>query len=136
MSGAGRASPDGRFVAYTSGESGHGEVYVIRPGDGGGKWQVSTGGGSEAQWRGDGRELFYLAADRSLMAVDVTPGKDLVLGLPQKLFSAPVQRDAFVRNRYLVTPDGQRFLMVALVQPDRVPPTNVILNWAAELRER
>jgi len=87
--------------------------------------------------KGDGRELFYLGPDRSLMAVDVTPGDDgLVLGVPAKLFTAPVQRSAITRNRYLATRDGQRFLLVALLDRDRVPPTNVILNWTAELQDR
>lgn len=81
----------------------------------GGKWQISTGGGSEPMWRGDGKELFYMEGNK-LMAVDVNgDGESFRADIPKALFEArlpPVQ----LRNRYLVTADGKRFLMNTLVE--------------------
>lgn len=130
-----RLSPDGRYIVYASTETGRWEVYLTTF-DGGGKWQVSREGGIQPFWRKDGREIFYLAADRGLMAVDVTLDSGVEIGIPRKLFEAPVSRNLNARNHYVPTPDGQRFLMVSLLDRGRVPPTTVILNWAAELTDR
>jgi Tol biopolymer transport system component len=132
----GRRSADGQFLAYTSNESDRFEIYVTSFPAGRGKWQVSTNGGTEPMWRGDGRELFYLATDRSLMSVSVAPAAPIEFGVPKKLFDAPVMRSANTRNRYVVTPDGERFLIVALTDRGRIPPVTVILDWTAELKER
>ncbi len=136
IDGQGRISPDGKFIAYTSTESGRFEIYVRPFPAGEGKWQVSANGGTEPMWRGDGKELFYLGLDRSLMTVDVTTAAPLEFGVPARLFFAPVPRSINTRNRYVVSEDGQRFLMLSLLERGRVPPTTVILNWTAELAQR
>ena len=79
-------SPDGRFLAYQSNESGRKEVYVQSFPDPGGKWQVSTAGGVDPRWRADGKEIYYRAPDQKLMAVEVQAGGDFPAGVPQPLF--------------------------------------------------
>jgi Tol biopolymer transport system component len=132
----GRLSPDGRYLAYSSNESGRFEVYIKSFPSGEGKWQVSLSGGTEPMWRGDGRELFYLAMDRRLMSADISTTGIMEIGVPRKLFNAPVPRDYATRNRYVVSDDGQKFLMLSLMDRGHVPPTTVILNWTAELSQR
>jgi Tol biopolymer transport system component len=132
----GRLSPDRKFLAYTSNESGRFEIYIRTHPEGDGKWQVSVNGGTEPMWRGDGMELFYMGLDRGMMAVEVTSAAPLEIGVPRRLFIAPVPRSINTRNRYVVTADGQRFLMLSLMDRGRVPPTTVILNWTAELSQR
>ena len=104
----GAFSPDGRWVAYVSDESGRDEIYVQAFPLSGEKHQISTGGGSEPYWKKDGKELFYLAADRNLMAVPVTLGTTITPGTPKSLFPVPVSAQ---RHSYAVTADGQRFLV-------------------------
>jgi dipeptidyl aminopeptidase/acylaminoacyl peptidase len=132
----GRLSPSGKYLAYASGETGSFEVYLITYPAGEGKWQVSLNGGTEPMWRADGKELFFIGLDRGLMAVDISLAPVVEIGVPKKLFSAPVQRSFATRNRYVVTNDGQRFLLVSLLNRGRVEPTTVILNWTAELDQR
>ncbi|MCA1642389.1 MAG: protein kinase [Acidobacteria bacterium] len=83
-------SPDGRFVAYVSDESGRAEVYVQSFPAAGGKWQISTGGGDQPQWRRDGRELFYMAPDKTLMAVPIAAGGSFEPGSPAALFATHI----------------------------------------------
>jgi Tol biopolymer transport system component/predicted Ser/Thr protein kinase len=125
-------SPDGRFLAYQSNESGRMEVYVQSFPGPGGKWQVSTAGGVEPKWRGDGKELYYRAADQKLMAVEVKAGESFEAGVPRPLFMARVQ-PGLARNRYTATADGQRFLLVAPLKRESMTPTTVVLNWFAEI---
>jgi eukaryotic-like serine/threonine-protein kinase len=127
-------SPDGALLAYGSTESSDGDVYVQAFPGPGGKWRISTQGGSEPKWRGDGKELYYLDNNRQVMAVTVEPGaagKPPRFSLPKVLFTAPVSRDTAVRNRYAVTKDGQRFLVVAVGSGTTVGPTTVVLDWLA-----
>src|SRR5262249_22250844 len=84
-------SPDGHWVAYSSNESGHPEVYVVSFPDARTKFQISTEGGDQAQWRDDGRELYYLGLDLRLMAVAVQAGPDLHPSKPQALFATNVR---------------------------------------------
>ncbi|HEX5032160.1 MAG TPA: protein kinase [Candidatus Eisenbacteria bacterium] len=126
-------SPDGTLLAYGSTESGNdGDIYVqVYPGPGG-KWRISTSSGSEPHWRADGRELFYLDNSRHIMSVTVEPGvagKPPKFSLPKELFTAPVSRDVTIRNRFDVTKDGQRFLVVAVGGSTSVGPTTVVLDW-------
>jgi Tol biopolymer transport system component len=125
-------SPDGRFLAYQSNESGRGEIYVQTFPDAQGKWQVSTAGGTDASWRADGKELFYRSPEQKLMAVDIQAGATFQAGIPRPLFPSRVPAGAN-RNRYAATANGQRFLFVAPLGRDAMTPTTVVLNWFAEL---
>jgi Tol biopolymer transport system component len=112
-----QVSPDGRWIAYASNESGRFEVYVQDFPALAGKWQISSGGGMDARWRADGRELFYLRSDRQLMAVPVGGGTLFRAGTGQPLFDARIQPawgDA--RNHYDVSRDGSRFLIMTPVR--------------------
>jgi Tol biopolymer transport system component len=123
-----RCSPDGRWVAYTSDESGRPEVYVTKFPSAEGKWPISTGGGSQPRWRGDGTELFYLAPDRTLTAVRVRTGAAFDAGGVTPLFR--------VRGTsYDVTVDGERFVANDPVGPMTSQPITVVLNWMAALKK-
>jgi Tol biopolymer transport system component len=126
----GRLSPDERWLAYASDESGTWEVYVQSFPEAKSRLTVSASGGAEPIWRSDGRELYYLAEDHSLMAVDVTPGPTLRLTRPTVLFRPSVVGEpATYRSHYAVTADGQRFLVDVLRDPISDPIT-LLLNWA------
>ncbi len=127
-------SPDGRFVAYSSTESGRAEIYVQTFPSVGGKWQVSSAGGVDPSWRGDGKELFYRSPDQKLMAVEIRGGGDFQAGIPQPLFPIRI-RPGNPRNKYLPAADGQRFLVVAPLGRDSITPTTIVLNWFAGLRK-
>ncbi len=127
-------SPDGKWIAYTSDESGAPEVYVQTFPASGGKWRVSTGGGNQPQWRRDGKELFYIAADRKLMAVDVKLGATFEAGVPKTLFSTRVLTLTEFRNHYAVTADGQRFLINSMIEEISATPISVVVNWTADLK--
>ena len=122
---------------YSSLETGARQVYVRTfagaLSGSGGKWQISTGGGSEPMWRGDGKELFYLNGNK-VMAVEVNgDGESFRAGIPKELFEArltPEQR----RNRFVVTSDGKRFLINALVEEQERASLRVVLNWPALLK--
>ena len=131
----GAFAPDGRWVAYTSDESGSPQIYVRRFPSGDGAWRVSTDGGAQAMWRRDGRELFYLAPDGRLMVADVRASTtSFETGGPRALFDTGV-RGLFLdrRNHYVVTRDGQRFLVNVTAEDDSIAPITVILNWEATL---
>ena len=101
--------------------------------DGGGKWQVSTRGGAQPRWRRDGKELFYLALDGKLMAVTVGASATLIeTGAPRELFDTGIT-GAFLdrRNHYVVTRDGQRFLVNISAEDENSAPITVVLNWRA-----
>ena len=126
-------SPDGRWFAYSSNETGRYEVYIQSFPLSGGKWLVSTAGGAQPHWRRDGKELLYMAADRRLMAVDVTAGSSFEARAPKALFQTQVVRyDA--PNRYDVSADGQRFLVNCPVGEVSQTPITVVLNWTAGLK--
>jgi eukaryotic-like serine/threonine-protein kinase len=129
-------SPDGTLVAYGSLETGSSEVYVQAFPGPGGKWRVSNTSGGEPRWRGDGRELFYLGDDRRIMSVSVTPGSPPKFSLPQPLFTARVSPDQQTRNRYEVSKDGQRFLLIQTAGQAVVGPTTVVLDWLGMLEKR
>ena len=130
----GHFSPDGRWFAYISSESGRNEVYVQSFPPSGGKWQVSTAGGAEPHWRRDGLELFYVAADRKLMAVDLKLSPAFEASAPKTLFQTQVVRHE-APNRYVVTGDGQRFLVNSPVGEVSQTPITVVLNWAAQVKK-
>jgi eukaryotic-like serine/threonine-protein kinase len=124
-------SPDGKYIAYQSNESGRNEIYVQEFPEARNKWQVSTGGGVEAYWRGDGRELFYRSGS-SVMSVSMQIGATLTVGTP-----APLLRTQFAttvsRGRYRPTPDGQRFLILMPLAREAEQPAAIVLNWTAAL---
>jgi Tol biopolymer transport system component len=127
----GRVSPDGRWIAYASDESGRWEVYVASFPGPGGRWQVSNEGGTQPVWRRDGNELFYLGADRKLMAVSISSEARFEFGPPHALFQT---RARYTGNiTYDVAPDGRRFLVNTLVGAEAVPPITVVMNWTALL---
>lgn len=128
----GRFSPDGRWLAYVSNESGRNEVYVQSFPPSGGKWQISTTGGAQPQWRSDGKELFYITPDRRLMAVDVRPQQKFEMDAPKPLFQTQVARYE-APNRYAVSRDGQRFLVNSAVEETSHIIT-VVLNWTVDLK--
>jgi Tol biopolymer transport system component len=107
----GQVSPDGHWLAYASDETGTWEVYVQAFPEPGSKQTISAGGGVEPHWRGDGRELFYLAGERNVTGVAVTPGLMLGIGARTTLFRAPLASFDPYLNRYAVTADGQRFVI-------------------------
>ncbi|HXO44563.1 MAG TPA: protein kinase [Candidatus Cybelea sp.] len=139
----GQFSPDGRRVAYVSDESGREEVYVrtFSPDpaetvpDLGGKWLISTGGGSQPRWRGDGKELYYLAPDLKLMAVEITTNPSFRAGVPKPLFQAPqLNAVSIVSHSWDLTPDGKLFLFAAPADQGSAP-FDVLLNWQAALKD-
>jgi eukaryotic-like serine/threonine-protein kinase len=126
----GQISPDGAWVAYASDESGAWEIYVTSFPGAAGKWQVSRGGGSEPRWRGDGKELFYIAPSGMLMAVPVNAAGIFATGPPTPLFQihgrAPISStDLFT---YDATKDGKHFLVNRYVKPEHVAPLTILLN--------
>jgi Tol biopolymer transport system component len=124
-----RFSPDGRWIAFESNESGVPEIYAALTQGGGEKRRISPGGGRRPRWREDGKELYYVAPGNAIMAVPVIPGPQWVAGAPAPLFQA----DGEIEN-YDVTPDGSRFLISTPAEKDRGSPLRVILNWPALLK--
>lgn len=127
-------SPDGRWIAYNSQESGRPEVYVrSMPGAPGTKWQISTAGGSYPRWRGDGKEMYFLSADGKMMVAGIqTVGAALQAEVPRTLFQA-VLRTTGAQN-YDVAADGKRFLLNVPVQDSAREPITVVLNWRPGLK--
>jgi serine/threonine protein kinase len=130
-------SPDGRWIAYASNESGNMEVYVSPFPSGTGKWQISRDGGEEPRWRHDGKELFYLSPDGKIMAIAVSTGTTFDAGVPAPLFQthrrqAISSQDVF---SYDVAADGQRFLVETRIDEPKASPMSVLLNWSAEMKK-
>jgi serine/threonine protein kinase len=130
----GRISPNGRFIAYQSNESGRAEIYVRDLRGSGGKWQVSADGGFSPCWRSDGKELYYSNQNWNLMAVSVSTDQDsFQAGVPEKLFNRRYNSTGIVQNRYVAADDGQRFLMNVPISEPGKSEIVVVLNWDSEL---
>ena len=130
----GQVSPDGRWIAYTSNEGAQPNVYVQAFPGPGGKYQVSKDGGARPVWRRDGRELFYLGLDRTLMAVPIDATDHFEAGVPQALF--PTGAMTFTISQvYAATKDGKRFLVNAMPQQSSVTPLTVLVNWTAAIQK-
>jgi Tol biopolymer transport system component/tRNA A-37 threonylcarbamoyl transferase component Bud32 len=137
-----RISPDGRWLAYTTNDSGMYQIVVQSfPDPNRGRWQITAQGGIEPKWRHDGRELYYLALDGNVMAVPITetkPGQPFEAGAAVRLFQTPltVSRTDVPRNRrYDVAPDG-RFLIAMPVAAGGPEPVTAVVNWASGLEKR
>jgi Tol biopolymer transport system component len=123
-------SPDGRWIAYQSNASGRDEVYVRSFPPAGGEVLVSRNGGTQPRWRGDGRELFFLAADGSVMAAAVSSGTTFTANEPRTIL--PASMTLVIRHAYAVSPDGQRILRPVLDQRNPSVLT-VVPNWPSTI---
>ncbi len=137
----GNFSPDGRWLAYESNESGQFEIYV-RPFPGsGGKWQVSPAGGTQVRWRHDGKEIFYLAPDGRLMAVPISVAADaqtLTVDVPVPLFLTHLAEGPGIvagRNQYAVASDGRFLMNVSVDDAVPAPPITIVQNWQAAIKK-
>jgi eukaryotic-like serine/threonine-protein kinase len=132
-----RFSPDGRWLAYVSNESGRNEIYVQPYPGPGGKWQISTEGGTEPAWNPNGRELFFRSGGK-MMAVDIATQLSFSAGKPKALFEGPYLPTPLTNSNYDVSPDGQRFLMLKPVEQGQAAPMQivVVLNWFEELKQK
>ena len=127
-------SPDGRWMAYVSDESGRAEVYVQAFPASSGKWQISSAGGSQPRWRRDGKEIFYIAPDKKLMAVEIKTGLRFEVRVPRALFNTQIKvTDPFFG--YDVSADGERFLVNTVATEQRSNPMTIVQNWTAELKK-
>jgi eukaryotic-like serine/threonine-protein kinase len=140
----GHFSPGGRFVAYQSDESGRDEIYVrtfspdaLASGEAtGGKWQVSTEGGTEPRWRRDGKELYFISGDGKLMAADVNVGSNFQSAAPKALFSlSGIGASPGIFPAWDAAPDGTRFLFPKVEGREDDTPLNVVLNWQVGLKK-
>ena len=124
-------SPDGRWIAYQSDESGLKQIYLQTMPTGGAKYQISSAGGTQPQWRRDGKELFYISTDGKLVAVPTALGARIEVGTPQALFSGVESTD------YAVSRDGQRFLMNLAAGGESADARflTVVLNWVTGLKQ-
>jgi serine/threonine-protein kinase len=135
----GQISPDGHWMAYYSDESGRGEVYVRPyPKVDGGRWLISTDGGSRPVWSRNGRELFYSDPNSAMMVATVQTSPVFSPGKPIKLFDQTITTLGAGARTYDVSPDG-RFLLIkpgAVSDRSASPTINVVVNWTEELKQR
>ena len=136
----GEVSADGQWLAYESNESGQNDIYVRPfPKVEGGRWQISTAGGTRPMWSRNGRELFFLDASGALFAAEIQTSGAFSTGNPRKILDGRFFTDAGGRT-YDVSRDGQRFLMVKEPQPSELTSTSprivVVVNWFEELKAR
>jgi len=136
-------SPDGLWLAYQSDESGQNEIFVRPfPNVGGGRWQISTGGGVQPHWARNGQELFYLASTGTLMSARIEHGPTFAAATPTKLFEGRgryyLGGGANIGRTYDVSPDGRRFVMIKTgggTEGTAAPASiTVVLNWFEELK--
>ncbi len=128
-------SPDGKWFAYSSDQSGKQEVYVqaFPPAAGGGTWLMSSGGGSHPKWPRDARQLFYLAPDHTIMAADVSLAGGFHAGVPRPLFHAEMVAD--FRSGFAVAANGRRFLIPVALSRTSSPTITVAVNWMSGLQK-
>jgi eukaryotic-like serine/threonine-protein kinase len=125
-------SPDGKWVVYDSRESGKSDVYATSFPGPGERVAISTAGGRDPRWRGDGKEIFYIADDGKMMAVPVKSGPTLEPDVPVALFETKTRNQG--GWRYDVTPDGQRFLVITKVHDQEALPMTVVVHWTPSLK--
>jgi hypothetical protein len=125
--GGGVFSPDGKWIAYHSDESGRNEVYVRPLASGSPRYQVSTGGGRSPLWRGDGKEIFFVGYGNRVCSAEIgVAGAGLVFGAPRQLLELP-------GLGFAPTSDGQRFLVDARTEDPASAPYTIVLNWTRKL---
>ena len=130
-------SPDGRWLAYASDESGVTEVYVRPfPDAASARWQVSVAGGSDPVWAHSGRELFYRSATNALMSVAVRPGATFAFDQPKRLFSTQPYVTIGPVQSYDVSPDDKRFLFLRETAPNERNELIEVQNWTQEMKSR
>jgi len=134
-------SPDGRWLAYASNESGRYEIYVRPfPAVNEGRWQISTNGGNEPLWANSGRELFYRAGNGSLMAVTIRPGAAFSTGEQRALFSANAYLSNTATTEYQISPDDRRFLFKRIIGSETTSLETMtavlVQHWLTELEAR
>ena len=129
-------SPNGKWLAYMSAESGRDEVFVVPFGHGSGKWLVSPNGGELPRWRGDGKELFYMTADNKMMSAEITEqGSSLSIGKVQELFKPSFPVFVAPGNALFdVSPDGKKFVMVDRGVQEASAPLTLVVNWPGLLK--
>jgi Tol biopolymer transport system component len=127
-----RFSPDGKWLAFSSNQGGTAEVYAIDFPAGLQRHRISTDGGQNPCWRNDCKELFYVSDDGSLMAVRISTQGELQLGKPDRLFAANL-RGGGEGALYDVSPNGQRFLLIAAGDDSGDSGIEMILNWPSLL---
>jgi eukaryotic-like serine/threonine-protein kinase len=127
-------SPDGRWIAYNTDESGRHEVKVVPFPPASEKWPISTAGGVQPTWSADGRELYFLAPDGTLMAVEIKPGAKFEWGKPRPLFKVTLSVHDQM-EQYAPHPDGKRFLFAKPSEQSSNSPFTVILNWTSLLKK-
>jgi serine/threonine-protein kinase len=128
-------SPDGHWLAYVSKELARSEIYVMAFPNAGGRWQISTEGGTEPLWARNGRELFYRSGEK-MMAVDIGTQPTFAARKPRLLFESAAYERVSTTPNYDVSLDGQRFLMVEASEQQSAPQINVVLNWFDELKQK
>jgi eukaryotic-like serine/threonine-protein kinase len=130
-------SPDGKYVAYATNETGDWEIYVSPFPEASSKWQVSRGGGEEPRWRGDEKELFYVSPDGKLMATTVKLGASFESMMPVPLFQTRRRQKISSQDifTYAISEDGNKFLFNTLMDQRETPPLSIIRNWNAELEK-
>jgi eukaryotic-like serine/threonine-protein kinase len=138
----GALSPNGKWLAYTSDETGGYQVYVQpflgRPVSGGngphssGKWRISSDSGMQPRWRSDGKELFYVSLDRKIVSVSVKTGPAFEAGMPAPLFASTIAVGSIL-TQYDITPDGKRFLISESNERGSASVT-LQLNWPATVK--
>ena len=126
-------SPDGRWIAYNADENGQNDVFVVPFPPTGERWQVSTNGGVQPLWRADGREIFYLDPEGTLMVASVAAARAFAAGPPRALFRTPLVNPSSMIEDYRVTGDGQRFLLRLPAADSRPPELKLVLDWPALL---
>ena len=133
----GKISPDGKFIAFTSNESGRDEIYVQAMPPATAYWNLSINGGYNPRWRHDGKELFFVSLNAEMMAVDITLDPVNSPGVPHRQFQLKREVPIDQGSPYDVRPDGQQFLIFMKTQRGtQDAPITVVLNWRAELRQK
>ena len=137
LEGKAAVSPDGRWLAYASGESGTFEVYVRPfPDAGSARWQVSAAGGTDPVWSRNGRELFYIGGQQEMMSVEIAAGASFTITPPRPLFSTSPYSTVAPLASFDVHPDRKRFLMLRETTPTDRNELVVVQNWVEEMRAR